>query len=552
MSDTPIQRTLTIVDPLSKEADSTSDIDELKHTATIKNEGEVNDTSSSNTSILFKVIPSVDADATFAYMEEHDADVPPITPAQEKRLRRKVAWIVVTLTGVIDFLLYSDKATLSYASIFELWDDTHLTQNRYNNANTLFYVGYIIGLANLLWVQMWPIRRVMAFMCTSWTIIVFLHCTAYNYQGIYALRFFLGFVEAIAVPTLNITMNQFLTPQEKNAYAPVFYSSCIGCGVFVSLIAYGILHAHTTVHIWKLFMIIIGGMTLLATLAVYYIYPSNPTSAKFLNTNEKVWVVRRVQRESNSSIEQKRVKKYQVIEALTDPVSWLFCAFFLPQQLANNLAYQQNMLFENIGHITNLDTTIVSIASGGFASVCALIASVFMLYHKNFTAFSVVFWSLPSFAACIAMVSLPWDNSIALLAMLCLASPLFGVPWILMFSWSVTSCSGYTKRVTRNAMVMFWYCISNIISPQLWQGRDAPRFIPAWIVQIVLSFFLAPAIALVIWVILKRRNNKRLAKLQDETSSTEGYIKISGETVAVGGAQLDLTDLENERFIYPL
>lgn len=501
----------------------------------------------------YRIISSKDADITFAFMEEHDSQTPEITQEQEKKLRRKVALIIVTLTGTIDFLLYSDKATLSYASIFELWEDTHLTQNRYNNANTLFYVGYIIGLLNLIWVQKYSIRKAMAFMSTTWTVIIFLHCVAYNYQGIYALRFFLGFVEAIAVPTLNITMNQFLTPPEKNAYAPIFYSSCIGCGVIISSISYGILHVHSSVHIWKLFIIIIGSLTLISTLAVYYIYPSNPTDAKFLTEYEKVWVIRRVQNASNSSIEQKKIKKYQVIEALKDPVSWLFCAFFLFQQLANNLTYMQNILFENIGEISNLNTTIVSIASGGFASVCAAIATVFLLYKKDFTAFSVVFWSLPSLAACISMLAIPWGNNIALLAMLCLASPIFGVPWILMFSWNVTSCSGHTKRITRNAMVMFWYCVANIISPQIWQGHDAPRYVPAWIVQIVLSFFLAPSLALIIWYILRKRNIERLECMELLVKNEkEVFVNIDGEKVAVNEAQRDLTDLENEKFIYPL
>lgn len=499
----------------------------------------------------FKLIDLKDADITTEFMEIHGSNTPEITSDREKKLRRKVAWIIVSLAGSIDFLLYSDKATLSYASVFELWDDVHLTQNTYNNANTLFYVGYIVGLTNLIWVQKFPIRKVMIFMCITWTIIIFLHCTATNYKGIYALRFFLGFVEAIAVPTLNITMNQFLTPEEKNAYAPIFYSSCIGCGVIVSLIAYGILHAHTAIHIWKLFIIIIGGMTFLMTIIVIWIYPSNPTDAKFLSTSEKVWVIRRVQESSQSSIEQKIIKKYQIIEAIKDPITWLFCAFFLLQQLANNLAYMQNMLFENIGHTSNLDTTIVSIASGGFASVCALVATLFLLYKKNFTAFSVIFWTLPSLAASIAMVAIPLNKTISLIAMLCLASPLFGVPWILMFSWNTTTCAGYTKRITRNALVMFWYCISNIISPQLWQARDAPRFIPAWICQIVLSFFIAPSLAGVIWFILYRRNKIRLRNL-GASKEKKMFINLDGERINANSAQLDLTDLENESFIYPL
>lgn len=496
----------------------------------------------------YKIVNSRDADVTLQFLEEHDSEVPPITPAEEKKLRRKVAAIVVSLTFLINLTLYSDKATLSYASIFGLWEDTGLTQDTYNNANTLFYVGYLIGQANMFFVQKFPIGRVVTVMSAAWTIIIFLHCVAYNHQGIIALRFFLGFVESIAVPTLNLTMNQFLTPDEKNSYGPIWYVSSIGVSIPVGFIAYGILHANTSVPIWKLFMIIIGGCTFLLTIIIFVIYPNNPTDAKFLSTKEKVWVIRRVQQTSQASIEQKVVKKYQIVEALTDPVSWLFAAFFLFQQLANNLAYQQNLLFEGIGNIGNLASTLVSVAAGGFASICAIIATVFLLYKKNYTAFSVVFWTVPSFAGSIALVSIDWDKKIALLAMLCLACPLFGVPWILMFSWNTTSCAGYTKRLTRNAIVMFWYAVSNIISPQIWRSKDGPRYIPAWIVQIVLSFFLAPLLALVIWYILKKRNTERLAHAQE----THGAVQIDGQVVKANVAMLDLTDLENKNFTYPL
>ena len=235
-----------------------------------------------------------------------------------------------------------------------------------------------------------------------------------------------------------------------------------------------------------------------------------------------------------------------------DPVSWLFFFFFLLQQLANNLPYQQNLLFEGIGGINNLDSTLVSVASGGFAVICCVIATTFLFYKTNYTAFSVVFWTIPSFAASIAVVTIPWEKKIALLAMLCLASPLFGIPWILMFSWASTSCSGHTKKLTRNAMVIIGYSIANIISPQLWRQKDGPRYVPAWIVQIVLSFFVAPLIALVIWFILNNRNKVRKQVLAEE-GEAKGFVSDdSNGELEVDGANLDLTDLENDRFIYPL
>ncbi|CDO93382.1 unnamed protein product [Kluyveromyces dobzhanskii CBS 2104] len=497
-------------------------------------------------------VSSRDADVTLAFLEEFDGQVPAITAEQEKRLSRKVTWIVVSLAALINLILYSDKATASYSSILGLFEEVGVTQNQYNNANSLFYAGFIVGQFNLIFVQKYPLKYVVSTMTTLWTVVIFLHCACTNYKGFYALRFFLGFVESIALPCLNTTMAQFLTADEKAASAPMFYSTCVGVTIPVGFIAYGVLNiTSTTVSLWKIFMMIIGGCTLLLTILVIFVYPNNPTDAVFLSTEEKVWVIRRVQQTTGSSIEQKVLKKHQVKEALRDPISWLFGAFFLLQQLANNLPYQQNLLFVSIGNISNLDSTLVSVASGGFAVICCILATTFLLFFKNYTAFSVLFWTIPSFVGSIAMVSIPFDKHIALLAMLCLASPAFGVPWILMFSWNSATCSGYTKKLTRNAIVMFFFCVANLISPQLWQEKDGPRYVPAWIVQIVLSFSIAPCLAIVIWFILRKRNQQRAQNLAAEEKKF-GLIEVNGENIKANIAMLDLTDHENKTFIYPL
>lgn len=89
--------------------------------------------------------------------------------------------------------------------------------------------------------------------------------------------------------------------------------------------------------------------------------------------------------------EQKIIKKYQMIQTFKDPITWLFSFFFLTQQLCKNLAYEQNLLFEGMGNVTNLDSTLVAVAAGGFASICALVATIFQLYKNGYTAWSILF-----------------------------------------------------------------------------------------------------------------------------------------------------------------
>lgn len=499
----------------------------------------------------YKVITSKDADATLKFQEKYDSQVPEITPSQEAKLSRKVTLFIIGFTALVDLLLYMDKATLSYASLFEFWKDTGLDQDKYNNVNTIFYVGFIIGQipGNFL-IQKLPIGRFLFILVALWTMIIFLHCTAFNYAGVLVLRFFLGLVESVVIPLLNVTLGQFLTANEKAASSPLFFSTCLGVTIPTGFIAYGVMFIKSSTPLWKIFLIIIGNLTFLLGILVFFFYPNNPATARFLSIEERVWTIRRVQKTTGSSIEQKFFKKYQFIEAIKDPITWLFGLYMMLINLANNLPFQQNLLFTEIGGISNLDSTLVSVASGGFSVACCLIASVILLKVKNSSAWSNVVWMLPSLAGSIAAVALPWENKIGLLAVVSMASPTFGIPMIIMLSWNYTSCSGYTKKMTRNGIAMACYAIGNIISPQLWRGKDAPRYIPAWIVQIVLSFVVAPLIGIIIYFILKKHNQTRLATLTENEKL--GVIEQDGQEVLVNVASLDLTDLENKAFIYPL
>lgn len=106
---------------------------------------------------------------------------------------------------------------------------------------------------------------------------------------------------------------------------------------------------------------------------------------------------------------------------------------------------------------------------------------------------------------------------------------------------------------------MIGYGVANIISPQLWNLEDSPRYYPSWIVQIVVSFFLNIVILLTIRIILARRNNQRKNWIKEhgvsdkDLNSVKKIDEFGNEyKEKVDVAMLDLTDLENKYFVYPL
>ncbi|KAJ9607575.1 hypothetical protein H2200_007653 [Cladophialophora chaetospira] len=90
--------------------------------------------------------------------------------------------------------------------------------------------------------------------------------------------------------------------------------------------------------------------------------------------------------------------------------------------------------------------------------------------------------------------------------------------------------------------------------------QDAPRYYPAWIIQIAISWVGTPTILLVIDFILSRRNKEQRAWIVEQEAMGKtgtGVIKRVDEggektEVEVDMRLFDLTDLENSWFIYPL
>ncbi|KAB8274364.1 major facilitator superfamily domain-containing protein [Aspergillus minisclerotigenes] len=422
-------------------------------------------------------------DEAFDFIKRHGDGIGPLSPQALGKLKRKLIFSILGLLLAVNLMLFIDKAILSYAVLLGLMEETHIGNEQYNNLNTLFYVRYVIGqIPGQYLIQRIPLRIYVSGSVFLWSAIIFLLCTARDYGGLIALRLVLGIVESTVIPHP------------------------------AGLIGYALLFSKSPILPWKFFMVTTGGLSFLVSLWSWPLYPSNPMTARFLSTEEKVHVIRRVHDSTRSAIEQKVFKRYQAREALLDPVSWLFALSSFTLMLSNNLTFQQSLLYLQIG-VSDLGSALVWVAAGGFAMVVAIIASLLLKLVPNYSAYWAALWCLPATAGGIGMIALPWDRTIPLLACLLLACNTWGMTYTISLGWTASSCAGYTKKLTRSAMFMAAYGVSNIISPQMWK-RGGPRYYGTWIVQIVIS-----------WRV------------------PQSEVDIS---------MLDLTDLESKFFIYPL
>lgn len=95
---------------------------------------------------------------------------------------------------------------------------------------------------------------------------------------------------------------------------------------------------------------------------------------------ERAQAVLRI-KENHSGIEQKYFKRYQFIEALKDPKTWLFFLHAWSQEMANGITNQYSLIIHSFG-FTVLQTTLLGCVTGLTALVSLLTAAV-VLWRTN-------------------------------------------------------------------------------------------------------------------------------------------------------------------------
>jgi len=135
------------------------------------------------------------------------------------------------------------------------------------------------------------------------------------------------------------------------------------------------------------------------------------------------------------------------------------------------------------------------------------------------------------------IVCLPLSNNIGRLLgyYLTQASP---TGFVALLSLLSSNVAGYTKKTTVAALYLIAYCAGNIIGPQVFRPKDAPRYLPAEI-TIIVCYCVCGVECILIFFYYKWLNRKNAA-----IRALPGYKKLDKQEF------LDLTDKENKEFVY--
>ncbi|CCK72924.1 allantoate permease family MFS transporter KNAG_0M00710 [Huiozyma naganishii CBS 8797] len=474
-----------------------------------------------------------------------------VTPEEDRKLVWKLDLVMFPLICFIYAIQYMDKIATGSAAIMGLRQDLHMHGDQYSWVGSAFYFGYLfmnLGPVQLIFQKTKHMSKLLALFIGSWGLILCCHAAPrINYAAFIALRVLLGCAEGVVTPCFTIITAQYWKSNEQFTRI-CFWFGMNGLGVIMlNSMAYGlVLHKDSySIPAWKLLFVIIGVITIALGALVWYWIPDDPSKARFLNEREKLMVVQRI-RSNQQGFGNHQVKKYQIIEALKDPRTWMYFWYSVAVQIPNGgiTNFMSILLNTDFGYSTT-DSLLMGLIPGAIELVSSPLFGILSDYFgkKKVKILSYkLTWAI--FCAVIAligncMLAYAKDNKKARLAGVYLWY-LIPTSFICVLSNISANAAGYTKKWTVSSINLVAYAAANIAGPQCFIAKQAPNYSGAKTSMVVCYAYCVAA--LIVLLLFNIMENKRRDKLQEE----RGPQKIENVEFA------DLTDFENLNFRYTL
>ncbi|KAJ5715574.1 uncharacterized protein N7483_012755 [Penicillium malachiteum] len=468
----------------------------------------------------------------------HDFDIGQLLsvasmPEEERKVLRKLDFVLIPLMSTAYFLQFLDKLSLSQATLFNLREDLNLHGSQYSWTSTIFYFGYFCWSKPSSYIIVrFPIGKYLAISVFLWGGILMCHAACTDFTGLMIARFFLGIGEAAIAPGFTLLTGMFYTRAEQPVRQSAwFFGNCIAV-LIGPLIAYGIGNISSApIETWKLMFLILGTITSTYGLVLFCLLPDSPTKAVFLSSNERAIAIQRTLKNKTGVMDNGKFKWSQARDALTDPQVWFLVLNSLISNLCNGgLTTFTSIITAGFGY-TDFKALLMQMPQGGPQIVFLILTSLTCTFIPSSRIISMVLNTMVSVVGLILIWKLNSADQAGRMVGLTLAV-VYAINLPISLSVVTSNIVGFSKKSVASALLFIAYCIGNIVGPQFFLASEEPSYptgIKAAMSGLVLSiFFLLCLLAYYIWE--NRRRGHLYGSPEEMTVGAELHDELSNKT----------------------
>ncbi|KAH8649089.1 major facilitator superfamily domain-containing protein [Xylariales sp. PMI_506] len=445
----------------------------MEKTPDIRAETEVKEEQGGNSSDVDLVVEE-NAVGYREYREGLDIE---FSERESNKVRLKIDRVILPIFLITQALQFMDRTALNYANLFNYQKAIGLQGNQFNYITAMVYAGYFVGQYPCGWlIGRFPAQKIMAVSIFFWGITVLLMTQARSFSGALALRFFLGIFEAAVTPGLTLMTGFWYTRREIPLRQCIWFSALGWGGIVGSYMSMGIstLPANYTPERWQLIFYILGAVTCVWSLVVYFVLPDSPPNARFLNERERLVAVKRVAG-NQTGIKNKAFNKSQALLALRDPkMIIIFISVASAAIPSAVLLAFSTVIIRDMGFSTTRTTELKSV--GDATQIVSLFVAGLVTFNvKNSRLITSSVANLLCAVSAALMVYLPRENTWGRLVSfwLCNAQSVGFTVSIITIS---SNMAGYTHRSMASALIFSAYCWGNFAGAFVVKDSEAPTY----------------------------------------------------------------------------
>ncbi|KAK3317016.1 high-affinity nicotinic acid transporter [Apodospora peruviana] len=442
-----------------------------------------------------KKVDTTAGDETSAAVSINIIPADPEVQGWDEKATKRLLWRldshIIPFMSLIYLLCFLDRTNIGNARLDNLERDLGLHGLQYNDCLAILFPFYIAAEipSNIMMKRVRP-SIWLTFIMVCWSASMIGQGFVKNYSGLMATRVFLGVFEGGLFPGVNYYITQWYCRDECGFRMAMFFSAATLAGAFGGILARGIAEMSGVAGLgaWAWIFILEGLLSILVSFTAYWAIYDYPGTARFLSTEEREEVQRRLKADHGHLSNDYNPKYvWQAIKDWKIYIHMLICmAGFCP---IYSFALFLPTIIKNMDYTAN-NAQLMSVPPYVCACFFTVTASWVADRYKKRGVFLLGFQLVA-----IAGFSMLVGNSKPSVQYAGTVLAAIGIyPQIpLGLAWNSGNIGGSLKRGTGIAMQVMGGNCGGIVASYVYLTRDGPRFIPGHSILIgfvSMAFFL--------------------------------------------------------------
>ncbi|MCE6234834.1 MFS transporter [Acinetobacter pittii] len=291
--------------------------------------------------------------------------------AIERETMRKVAWRLLPFLTLCYVIAIIDRGNIGMASL-QMNEDLGLTATAFGFASSLFFFAYFLfEVPSNLAMQKFGAKVWIARIMVTWGVITAATAFVESSTSLYIMRFLLGAAEAGFFPGVILYLTYWLPANYRARMVAIFMVAIPGANFIGSPLSGLLLSLDGWMGMrgWHWLFILEGIPAILLGIACLFALTDRPEQAKWLNSEQKAWLVERLKFERQQKTPIGHISLWQLLK---NKYIWFMIIIYSGASAAGStMSVWAPQLIKSFG-LSNLEIGLVNAIPYGLASIAMI------------------------------------------------------------------------------------------------------------------------------------------------------------------------------------